>query len=145
MTLMRQGYHASPMFPVGDFSPEQWRALRWGYYRLIEKVDAEIGKVLAAVREAGLEENTLIVFTSDHGECAGAHGLNQKTVLYEESARVPLIVTFKGKTLVRTSDRLVNTGIDLLPTMLDFAGLTRPAKLTGLSLRPLATGEPIGL
>jgi arylsulfatase A-like enzyme len=49
-----------------------WQALRWGYYRLIEKVDAEIGKVLDALQAAGLEDNTLIVFTADHGECAGA-------------------------------------------------------------------------
>src|SRR5690606_13387228 len=93
MIQMRRGYHASPLFPVGDFTPERWRELRWGYYRLIEKVDAEIGRVLTGLRVAGLERDTLIVFTSDHGECAGAHRLNQKTVLYEESARVPLIIS----------------------------------------------------
>ncbi len=87
MTLIRRGYHANRLFPVGNFSPLQWQALRWGYYRLIEKVDAEIGKVLAALRAAGLEENTVVIFSADHGECAGAHGMNQKTVLYEESAR----------------------------------------------------------
>ena len=123
MTMMRRGYHASPMFPVGDFRPEKWRQLRWGYYRMIEKVDAEIGRVLQALRQAGLEEKTLIVFTSDHGECAGAHGFNQKTVFYEESVRVPLIVSRKGVTKQGTCDKLVNTGLDILPTMLDFAGL----------------------
>ena len=120
-----------------------WQALRWGYYRLIEKVDAEIGKVLAAVHAAGLEDNTLIVFTADHGECAGAHGLNQKTVLYEESARVPLIVSLPGQKLARTSDAFANTGLDVLPTMLDVAGVTRSPKLTGLSLRAPAAGEPV--
>jgi choline-sulfatase len=142
MTRMREGYHASPTFPVGRFSPEMWQALRWGYYRLIEKVDAEIGKVLAAVRTAGLEDNTVIIFTTDHGECAGAHGLNQKTVLYEESARVPLIISIPGQRTAKTSDKFVNTGIDVLPTMLDFAAVARPAKMPGLSLRPLASGEP---
>lgn len=141
MTRMRAGYHANPQFPVGGFTPERWQALRWGYYRLIEKVDAEIGKVLAAVHDAGLEQNTLIVFTSDHGECAGAHGLNQKTVLYEESARVPLIVSVPGQRVGRTSDRFVNTGTDILPTMLEVAGIPRPTKLTGASLRGLAAGE----
>ncbi len=102
MTLMRRAYQVdSGPFPVGKFTPEDWRKHRWGYYRMIEKVDAEIGKVLAALRQAGLEENTLIVFTADHGECAGAHGFNQKTVLYDESARVPLIVACKGKTAGR--------------------------------------------
>jgi arylsulfatase A-like enzyme len=84
MTRIRAGYHANPQFPVGKFNPKMWQALRWGYYRLVEKVDAEIGKVLDALQAAGLEENTLIVFTADHGECAGAHGFNQKTVFLEE-------------------------------------------------------------
>jgi choline-sulfatase len=141
MTMMRKGYHATPMFPVGNFSENQWRRLRWGYYRMIEKVDAEIGKILEALRRAGLEEDTLIVFTSDHGECAGAHRFNQKTVFYEESARVPLIVSYKGKTNKGTSDKLVNTGLDILPTMFDFAGIPTPKKLTGRSLRPLALGQ----
>jgi choline-sulfatase len=144
MTLIRRGYHVpgSP-FPVSKFSAEDWRKQRWGYYRMIEKVDAEIGKVLAALRKAGLEENTLIVLTADHGECAGAHGFNQKTVLYDESARVPLILACKGKTSGKTPDNLVNTGIDLLPTMLDFAGIEIPKQLPGRSLVPLAFGKPV--
>jgi choline-sulfatase len=143
MTRIRAGYHANPAFPVGNFSPERWQALRWGYYRLIEKVDAEIGKVLDALKAAGLEENTLIVFTADHGECAGAHGFNQKTVFYEESARVPLIVSAPGQRSGRVSEKFINTGTDILPTMFDFAGLARPAKLSGASLRPLVLGQPV--
>ena len=145
MTQIRAGYHANPAFPVGNFNPQMWQALRWGYYRLIEKVDAEIGKVLDALKAAGLEENTLIVFTADHGECAGAHGFNQKTVFYEESARVPLIVSAPGQRLGRVSEKFINTGTDILPTMLDFAGLARPAKLAGPSLRPLTLGEPLAV
>jgi choline-sulfatase len=143
MTRIRAGYHANPQFPVGNFNPKMWQALRWGYYRLIEKVDAEIGKVLDALQAAGLEENTLIVFTADHGECAGAHGFNQKTVLFEESARVPLIVSAPRQRTARVTEKFANTGTDILPTLLDFAGLARPAKLTGSSLRPLALGEPV--
>ena len=143
MTMMRKGYHASPLFPVGDFAVAKWRQVRWAYYRMIEKVDAEIGKVLLALRRTGLEDKTLVLFTSDHGECAGAHGFNQKTVFYEESVHVPLIVHQKGLTRQGTSDRTVNTGLDLLPTMLDFAGIERPRKLTGRSLKPLSLGEPV--
>jgi arylsulfatase A-like enzyme len=142
MTLIRRAEQvADGPFPVGKFTNEDWRKLRWGYYRMIEKVDAEIGKVLAALRQAGLENNTLIVFTADHGECAGAHGFNQKTVFYEESARVPLIISYPGRTTGGTTDKLVNTGIDLLPTMLDLAGLEAPKKLPGRSLLPLAFGK----
>lgn len=141
MALLRKGYHASRMFPVGEFSVDQWRQQRWGYYRLIEKVDAELGLVLDALRKGGHEDNTLVVFTSDHGECAGAHRFNQKTVFYDESARVPLIVTFKGKTKAGTSNALVNTGIDVIPTLCDFAGIDLSGDLTGRSLRKIATGD----
>jgi len=142
MTTLRKGYQGpGSLFPVGDFTEGQWRQLRWGYYRLIEKVDGEIGKVLDALRKAGLEDSTVIVFTSDHGECAGAHRFNQKTVFYDESARVPLIVAFKGRTVKGTCEKLVNTGIDILPTMLDFAGIAVPKKLPGRSVRPIAMGK----
>jgi arylsulfatase A-like enzyme len=143
MTMMRRSYHATQTFPVGKFTSDNWRQQRWGYYRMIEKVDAEIGTVLQALRQAGLEDKTLIVFTADHGECAGAHGFNQKTVLYEESARVPLIVSYKGKTATGSTDKLVNTGIDILPTLLEYAGIAVPARLPGLSLRPLAQERPV--
>lgn len=144
MTLMRRAYQVEDgPFPVGRFTPEDWRKHRWGYYRMVELVDREIGRVLSALRAAKQEENTLIIFTSDHGECAGAHGFNQKTVFYEESARVPLIVSWKGKTPSGTSDRLVNTGIDILPTLLDAAGLETPKRLPGRSLLPLALGRSV--
>jgi len=143
MTIMRRAYQDTPVFPVGNFTPDDWRQLRWGYYRLIEKVDAQIGTLLAALRSAGLADDTLIVFTSDHGESAGAHGWNQKDVFYEESVRVPLIISYPGHTKAGTCDRLVNTGLDLLPTMLDFADVPVPAKLQGRSLRPLALGETV--
>ena len=144
MTLLRRAYQVdSGLFPVSKFTEEDWRKLRWGYYRMIEKVDAEIGKVLAGLRQAGLEDNTWIIFTADHGECAGAHGFNQKTVLYDESARVPLIIASKGKTSGGTTGKLVNTGIDLLPTMLDLAGVEISPALPGRSLVPLLRGGSV--
>jgi arylsulfatase A-like enzyme len=143
LALMRRAYQVeSGMFPVGKFTEVDWRKQRWGYYRMIEKVDAQIGKVLAAVHQAGLDDNTIVVFTADHGECAGAHHFNQKTVLYDESARVPLIIAWTGHTVGAVTDKLVNTGIDLLPTMLDFAGLEVPKEFPGRSLLSLALGRP---
>ncbi|MCY2950445.1 MAG: sulfatase-like hydrolase/transferase [Planctomycetota bacterium] len=139
MTVMRKGYHyEGGLFPVGKFTEADWRKQRWGYYRMIEKVDAEIGKVLEALRHTGQTDKTLIIFTSDHGECAGAHHFNQKTVFYEESVRVPLIVVWKGRVAAGTSDKLVNTGIDVFPTLLEAAGIGLPRKLPGQSLLPLA-------
>lgn len=144
MTLIRRAYQVEDgPFPVSQFTAEDWRRHRWGYYRMVELVDKEIGRVLEALRTAGREEDTVIVFTSDHGECAGAHAFNQKTVFYEESVRVPLIVSWKGKTPPATSDKLVNMGIDILPTLMAAAGLEAPKELPGRNLLPLALGEEI--
>lgn len=144
MTLIRRAYQVDDgPFPVARFTPEDWRKDRWGYYRMVELVDREIGRVMEALRAAGLEDNTLVVFTADHGDCAGAHGFNQKTVFYEESTRIPLIVAWKGKTPAGTCDRLVNSGIDILPTLLDAAGLKTADPLPGRSLLPLAMGRPV--
>jgi choline-sulfatase len=142
MTTLRKGYQGpGSLFPVGNYTNDQWRQLRWGYYRLIEKVDGEIAKVLAALAESGHEKNTIIIFTSDHGDCAGAHRFNQKTVFYDESARVPFIVCRKGVTKKQRCDKLVNTGVDILPTMLDYAGVAIPKKLPGRSVRPIVAGK----
>jgi len=126
-----------------NWTDEQWRMHRWAYARLTERVDSEIGLVLAALREAGLEENTLVVFTSDHGDMDASHRLEHKSVLYEESARVPMLVSWKGVTQAGGVDRthLVSTGLDLIPTMCDFAGVPAPAALKGRSLRALAEGR----
>jgi choline-sulfatase len=131
------------VFPVAKFTPEDWRIQRWGYYRMIELVDKEIGRITEKLRETGLEHNTVVVFTSDHGECAGAHRFNQKTVFYEESVRVPLIISMKGRTSGKTSDKIVNTGIDILPTFMECAGIEIPKKLPGLSLWSEVLGKPV--
>ncbi|MCX5662512.1 MAG: sulfatase-like hydrolase/transferase [Planctomycetota bacterium] len=134
------------LYPTRDYTPERWRRYRHAYFRLVEKVDAQIGQVLAALRRGGHEESTLIVFLSDHGDGMGAHRWNQKTVLYDEVVCVPLM--FAGAGVQSRSDgaplidtRLVSTGLDLLPTLCDVAGAARPADLPGLSLAPLLHGE----
>jgi choline-sulfatase len=135
VALMRKSYQSSPTFPVGNFDEKKWREYLWAYYRLIEKVDGQIGVVLRALRETGLEKNTVVVFTADHGDCQGSHGWNQKTILYEEAARVPFIVSYPGVVAKGVATRLVNTGIDLIPTLCDYAGVAAPAGLPGLSLK----------
>lgn len=140
IAFARRSYQAAPMFPVGGFDEAKWRQYRWAYYRMIERTDALIGQVLASLAATGHADDTLIVFTADHGDCQGAHGWNQKTVFYEESVRVPFIVCPPGVTQPGTSDRLVQTGIDLLPTLGDFAGITLPPVLRGRSQRAAAEG-----
>jgi choline-sulfatase len=135
MSLIRQSYHNTKMFPVGNYSEDDWRRLRWGYYRLLEKVDSLIGRVLASIKQNGYDNNTLVVFTSDHGESLGAHEFNQKTVFYEESAGVPFILRYSGKLKPSVNSSLVNNGIDLIPTLLDFANIPKPTVLPGRSLK----------
>jgi len=126
-----------------QWSDEDWRLHRWAYARLTERVDSEIGQVLAAFRAAGLEESTAVVFTSDHGDMDSAHRLEHKSVMYEEATRVPLIVSRKGVTRPGLVDRehLVSTGLDLIPTLCDLAGVAPPPALRGRSVRPLAEGR----
>lgn len=138
MELMRRSFNASSTFPVADFDEAKWRQMRWGYYRLIERSDREIGKVLTALKEAGLDKNTLVIFTADHGDCTGAHRFAQKTVFYDESARIPFIVSYPGKILPNnTTTKLVNVGIDIFPTMLNFADLQIPSFFKGRSVMPV--------
>lgn len=121
----------------------QWRLHRWAYCRLTEMVDKEIEIVLDALREAGMEDNTLIVFTSDHGDMDSAHRMEHKSVLYEESVRVPFIMSYKGRIQAGVVDNthLVSNGLDLLPTLCDYAGIETPQRLHGRNLRPLAEGK----
>jgi arylsulfatase A-like enzyme len=131
------------MYPTADYTIDDWRRYRWAYYRLVEKVDAMIGRILDVLDEQGLWENTLVVFSSDHGDGGGAHQWNQKCVLYEESVRVPLIVRGPGSGPKGFADRehLVCNGLDLLPTFCDYAGIKPPAGLSGASLRQLVEGR----
>lgn len=133
MTIMRKSIQANPAFPVGEFTDKKWREYIWSYYRLVEKVDAEIGKLLSLMRQKGLDKNTLIVFTSDHGDMQGAHRWNQKTVFYEESTKIPFIMSYNNGMQLK-SDVFVQSGIDVLPTICDFAGIPIPATSKGKSL-----------
>lgn len=126
------------------WNDEQWKLYGWMYYRLTESVDAQIGRVLTALRTSGLEENTIIVFTSDHGELNGAHGLNTKNCMFEECQRVPFIIAGKGiKANFVDKSTLVCNGLDLLPTICDLADVDYPKNLSGISLKPYLTGKSL--
>ena len=122
------------LYPSTDYSPDDWRLYRNAYYRLVEAVDAEIGKILDEVDRQGLWDDTVVIFTSDHGDGAGAHRWNQKTALYEEVANVPLIVCLPGgKNAGKTTEALVNNGTDLMPSVCEWTGAKLPAGRRGRS------------
>lgn len=115
-----------------------WRRYMYIYYRYIEMVDREIGRFLEALESSPYRDNTIVVFTSDHGESLGNHENTGKGQPYEESIRVPMIVSCPGLVAegFADSEHLVS-GLDVLPTFCDYAGVETPEHRRGLSLRPL--------
>jgi arylsulfatase A-like enzyme len=114
----------------------QWRRYRYSYFRMLEDVDRQVGQLLEALRKAGQEENTIVVFTSDHGEGLGSHRWTGKMMFYEEEAAVPLIVSWKGVTPAGRIDRQhLVSALDVLPTLCDYAGVKPPDVMRGRSLR----------
>jgi arylsulfatase A-like enzyme len=142
MAHMRRSYQATGTFPVGDYTENDWRRHIWGYYRLIERADDFVGEVTDALHHSGQRENTIVVFLSDHGDCHGAHKWNQKTVFYDESSRVPFIISWPAAIQGgAVSDQLVNVGADLIPTLCDLAGVTPPDDMPGASLKPVVLAD----
>ena len=130
--------------PGRDWNEEQWDLYYWMYHRLTESVDALIGRVLTALTNSGLDENTIIVFTSDHGDMHGAHKLILKNVMFEECQRIPFIIAGKGiKSNYADKSTLVCNGLDFLPTICDLAGLEIPKGLPGISLKPYLLDKAI--
>lgn len=126
-----------------NWTDKDWRMHRWAYKRLTEKVDAEIGVVLDALEHAGLADDALIIFTSDHGDNDSSHKLEHKTAFYEEAAGVPFIVSAPGNIDAGKLDAasLISNGLDILPTVCDYAGVGIPSSKPGLSLRSIIEGQ----
>ena len=122
-------------------TPDQRRAAIRGYLATVSFMDAQAGRVLDAIRRLGLDDNTIVIFMSDHGWHLGEHGLWHKRSLFEESARVPFIVRAPGcKGNGRRSASLIES-LDLFPTLCDLAGVQAPDQLQGKSLRGVL-GDP---
>ena len=126
-----------------DYNNRDWRNYRWIYCRLTERVDAQIGRLLDALKAHDLEKNTLVIFTSDHGDMDGSHRLASKNVFYENSVGVPFMMQYKGVIPAGVVDNnsLVSNGLDVLPTLCDYAGVSIPNYLLGRTLRPVAEGR----
>ncbi len=118
------------------------KTLKAAYYAMIKLVDDQLGRILDVLNETGQRENTVIIFTSDHGEMLGDHGLVQKGCrFYEGLVRVPLIFSWQGHfESGLKSDALVEL-VDKVPTLLKLAGLPIPERIHGKSLLSFLTGE----
>lgn len=113
------------------------RQARQAYYASIEFMDAQVGRCLDALDRLGLAENTIVLFTSDHGYHLGEHGLWQKMSLFEESARVPLIISAPGVGKENAASGAPVGLVDVMPTLCELAGVDAPDNLQGQSLVPM--------
>lgn len=110
------------------------------YYACVTFLDAQVGRILEALKQTGQYDNTIIVFASDHGLAIGSHGLFGKQNLYEHSMRAPVIVAGPGVPKNKRSDAFTYL-LDLYPTLCELAGLKVPNGVEGLSLVPVLRGE----
>ncbi len=126
---------------ASGWDEEDFRHYLYAYYTYLSMVDRQIGEILSALKESGQADNTMVVFLADHGEGMGAHRLVTKYgAFYEETNRVPFFFS-----LPRTAGQTRITGVtsllDLMPTLLDYAGIPAPDSLEGISLLPQITGK----
>ena len=113
------------------------KEIKEAYYASISFIDAQIGRILKKLKESGLLENTIVVFTSDHGYHLGEHGHWQKQTLFENATRVPLIISVPGDKNVSTRSNSPVELIDLYPTIMDLAQIEIPNHVVGKSLKPI--------
>jgi arylsulfatase A-like enzyme len=123
-------------------NPQSYQKSLRTVYSLISRMDLAVGHIISALRRLGLDDNTIVIWSSDHGSFLGAHGLRGKWLMYEESIRIPLIIRDprQGARGRRRRVEQMALNIDLAPTMLDFAGVSIPKRMQGKSLAPIVGG-----
>ena len=122
-----------------------WKYQRYmrDYLRCIKSVDDAVGEVLDYLKANGLDENTIVIYTSDQGFYLGEHGWFDKRFMYEESLRTPLLVRYPKEIKAGTVVSSLVQNLDYAPTILDYAGVQKPAEMQGESFRGLASGKGV--
>lgn len=124
-----------------EYSDAELAEVRRAYFAMVSLVDDEVGRILAALEETGLDQNTIVVFTSDHGEMLGDHQLMLKgPFMYDCAVKVPLIVRWPGVAQPASRRSELVQWVDLAPTFLETAGVPIPHAMQGRSLVPLISG-----
>ncbi|MCC7353848.1 MAG: sulfatase-like hydrolase/transferase [Anaerolineae bacterium] len=141
--LDHQGAYNNPrLHPWEKMTERDHRLVRAAYWAMIDQIDDQVGRILDALERTGQLDNTLVIFTSDHGEMLGDHGIYLKgPYFYEPAIRVPLIVSWPGMIAPGQRSTALVELMDLAPTLLDAAGLPRHAAMQARSLWPLLTGQ----
>jgi len=126
----------------GAWTGEHWRYYLWSYYRHIEMVDGEIGRILQALEDTGHREDTVLLFTADHGEGLAHHQMVRKSYCWDEATKVPFLVSWPGEFPEDRRDAAsLVSGVDIVPTLCDCAGIPPPPKMRGRSLKRLIAGQ----
>ena len=126
----------------GPYTDDQLLRAGAAYYGMITCLDEKYGRILDTLERTGQADNTVIVHTSDHGEMAGEHGLWRKMCFYEQSARVPLQVSWPGHLPEGRWERGPTSNVDIVATMMDIAGIDpKEWNMDGDSLLPFLSGE----
>ena len=126
---------------VKDVTPETWVKTRAYYLALVTELDDLVGEIVKTLKEQGLYDDTLIIFTSDHGEFLGDHGRIQKGMPGHDCViHVPLIIKYSREIPKGRVVEALTEGVDLVPTILDFCGIQIPRYVQGKSMRPLLRG-----
>jgi arylsulfatase A-like enzyme len=120
---------------------DEMQRLRRNYAGLCSQVDQAVGRILWALEASGQAENTIIAFTSDHGEMGGSHGMTAKGVFYEEATHIPMLLRIPWKQSQQIRVKQPVSHIDVVPTLLDAMGRRNPGALPGESWLPLAQGQ----
>lgn len=111
------------------------------YYGMVANLDDNIGRLMKSIKDMGLDENSIIIFTSDHGELFGAHGRRAKNIFYEEAVRVPFLVKWKGHLEEGVQRNFVFNTVDVMPSLLNMMGLPIPKGVEGTDLSACIAGE----
>ena len=120
-----------------------WKFQRYmrDYMKTVKSLDDNVGRVLDYLKEKGLLDNTLVVYTSDQGFYMGEHGWFDKRFMYEECQRMPLIIRFPKAIKAGSTSNAISMNVDFAPTFLDFAGIEIPSDIQGSSLKPILENE----
>ena len=129
-----------PNVPSG-LSTEYAKSVLPDYYGMVESLDAEFKRILDALDRAGVAENTIVCYSSDHGDMLGCHGYHAKRWPLEESARVPLLIRYPGAIRAGQVIRTPISTVDVYPTLAALAGLKPPAGIDGADYSSLITGK----
>lgn len=124
-------------------SEQDFRSLIARYWGLVTQVDMAVGKILDTLAETGLDENTMVVYTSDHGDMMGAHHMAEKSVMYQEAVKIPLLMRIPWLHHRQISVTNPVSQIDLVPTILDVMGVEQDMTLPGQSLLPAVKGQSL--